>query len=102
LLGVGAYVTPEMQLAEYALRESTGCTTSFTWSSRGPCIDGWLGVCISTPGANIKKFFFYLKKKKKKENFLLFSVPQFSLCQRQLMNGTSMASPYAAGCIGKV
>ncbi len=45
-----------MQLAEFALRESTGCTTPFTWSSRGPCIDGWLGVCVCAPGAAITRY----------------------------------------------
>ena len=44
-----------MQLAEFALRESTGSTAPFTWSSRGPCSDGWLGVCISAPGAAITR-----------------------------------------------
>ena len=37
----------------------------------------------------------------KRKDFVVFSVPQFNLCQRQLMNGTSMASPNAAGCVGK-
>ncbi|CAF3356099.1 unnamed protein product [Rotaria sp. Silwood2] len=44
--------------------------------SRDLCTDGWLGVCVSVPGAAIT-----------------------SLYKRQLMNGTSMASPNAAGCI---
>jgi tripeptidyl-peptidase-2 len=47
-----------MQLSEYALRESTGFTTPFTWSSRGPCNDGWLGVCVSAPGAAITRLDF--------------------------------------------
>jgi hypothetical protein len=43
-------------LDKYALRECIGCITPFTWSSRGPCSDGWLEVCISAPGATITRF----------------------------------------------
>ncbi len=65
-----------MQSAEFALRESTGCTTSFTWSSRGPCNDGWLGVCISAPGAAITRFdfFFICERIKKKGKIFIFKV----------------------------
>ncbi|XP_059614675.1 tripeptidyl-peptidase 2 [Phlebotomus argentipes] len=78
-VGVGAYVSPDMMEAEYAMRAKYGDV--YTWTSRDPCIDGGAGVTICAPGAAIT------------------SVPEFTLSQAQLMNGTSMAAPHVAGAV---
>ncbi|CAN1154555.1 Tripeptidyl-peptidase 2 [Linum perenne] len=79
IIGVGAYVSPAMAAGTHSVVEAPAEGLEYTWSSQGPIVDGDLGVSASAPGG------------------VVAPVPTWTLQNRMLMNGTSMACPSACG-----
>lgn len=78
VIGIGAYLTSESADTLYGVYKPVE-SSIYPWSSRGPCQDGKLGVSLVAPAAAFA------------------GVPQYCRQSMQMMNGTSMSSPNAAG-----
>jgi tripeptidyl-peptidase-2 len=103
ILGVAAGVSQHMMKANYSMMvddsdfnnnigqggeeedEDVGkdeiVDTTYTWSAVGPMADGDWGVAVTAPGGATTR------------------VPSWTLQKTMLMNGTSMSSPHATGCV---
>ncbi len=88
-------VTADMNVA-HSLRAAIP-PSPYTWSSRGPNAEGGAGVSISAPGAAITCVRRPLLFQPNIASYYL-QVPVWTGNAQQLMNGTSMSSPNAAGC----
>lgn len=78
VFGIGAYLTAESADTLYGVYKPVD-SNIYPWSSRGPCQDGKLGVSLVAPAAAFA------------------GIPQYCRQSMQMMNGTSMSSPNAAG-----
>lgn len=53
IMGIGAFVSPTLAMAGHSTRHELESGAQYTWSSRGPAIDGDIGVSISAPGGSV-------------------------------------------------
>ncbi len=77
---IAAAVWPDTQKANYAALRAVG-PVLFDFSSRGPLPNGAMGVDFTAPGAAVS------------------ALPSWLITPAENFNGTSMASPQAAGCV---
>nr|CDJ92294.1 Peptidase S8 S53 domain containing protein [Haemonchus contortus] len=80
VLGIAARISPKQAATLYGVFKGVK-SSLYPWSSRGPSVDGALGVSLYAPGAAIA------------------GVPRYTRRSMEMMNGTSMSSPNAMGAI---